>query len=289
MKLSIAAILFTFLMLACESPTGPGANSRSVNTDGIPAEYMNNDSLSIDTVPYQLVGTYPSEIGKGFRIASFKAREIREVSRDCRDDTLVVQYDTTESRTDTTSVFIRQDTLSYVHHLPQGSNKFIRLSGTTGLSGWWKTTYDETPDFGENEDNWLVRASYKIIEYVHIEQGQITLYSRMYKSPPVWANLFIRTWNCSNPYLCIPPMSDSAKYDIKVEKLNFSTVRLTGNVTGEIATVEWVENNNHYERITTSTNPEHPVHTYQTYVQTCPRGSSEPEWWEEFLEANKRQ
>jgi len=291
MRLSIVTVVLVLsIFFGCESPTGPGTNSTSVNTDEIPAEYMFNDSLAIDTVPYQLVGTSYSDYGRRFRIASFKEREIREVSRDCRDDTLVVQYDTTDSRTDTTSVFIRQDTLFYVHHLPQGSNKFTRLSGTTGLAGWWKSTYEEAPDFGDNEDNWLVRVTYKMIEYVHIDQGRITIYSRMYKSPPVWANMFIRSWNCGNPYLCIPFMSDSAKYDIEVEKLNFLTVRLRGNVTGEIVTVEWVEKkDNQYEIVTTSTNSEHPTHTYKTYVETCPRGSNEPKWWDEFLEANKRQ
>ncbi len=243
-----------------------------------------------DRQSYQLLGTGPSDYGRRFRIASFKQREIREISRDCRDDTLVVQYDTTDSRTDTTSVFIRQDTLFYIHHQPQGSDKFLRLSGTTGLAGWWKSTYDETPDFGNNEDNWLVRVTYQIIEYVHIDQGRITIYSRMHKSPPVWANMFVRSWNCGNPYLCVPFMSDSAQYDIELEKLDFQTVRLTGNVTEEVVTIEWVElRNSHYEKITTSTNPDHPMHTYQTYVTTCPRDAGEPEWWDEFLEANKRQ
>jgi hypothetical protein len=112
MKLSIVTVVLVLsIFFGCESPTGPGTNSTSVNTDEIPAEYMFNDSLAIDTVPYQLVGTSYSDYGRRFRIASFKEREIREVSRDCRDDTLVVQYDTTDSRTDTTSVFIRKDTL----------------------------------------------------------------------------------------------------------------------------------------------------------------------------------
>jgi len=77
---------------------------------------------------------------------------------------------------------------------------------------------------------------------------------------------------------------DSTIYNIKVEKINSLSVKLTGNISGEIVTITW---NDKKDRTYSSSNPTNLAHTYYRNPTICPN-LSRPDWYYSFKVANKK-
>jgi hypothetical protein len=80
--------------------------------------------------------------------------------------------------------------------------------------------------------------------------------------------------------------ADSSLYDISVVALSYTKVKLTGNKTGEIATIVWSAGGFTPDQTYSSSNPAHESRTVYQNPTTCP--NTAPDWWTAFLADNQK-
>lgn len=88
---------------------------------------------------------------------------------------------------------------------------------------------------------------------------------------------FDSTWSDDRRY------SDSARYDIAVQIVDSSTVRLTGAKTGEIVTIRGTPVANGFDRTYSSSNSAHATGTRLAVPTSCPEAA---DWYDSFRSAN---
>jgi hypothetical protein len=95
------------------------------------------------------------------------------------------------------------------------------------------------------------------------------------------AQSFIDKWN--GEYYDDPSDADSARYNITVQKINATTVRLTGNKTNEIVTISFSDESTVY----TSSVAANAAHTYYYEPVQCPNDYT-PDWFYDFKTDNMK-
>jgi hypothetical protein len=284
---TVAAIPVLAIFLTCgkgnNNPTGPSGTKVNDYTIGY---HASGDSLSITTSQYIYSSKY------------------------CIGDSLISYSDTSQANTSITVYELTGNTLrllnSTMDTLPTSGaviryySELTRVGNGTGLIGIWKYTgesynvisgmlqpaeVDSLDAMEAMDDSMLVSM---VAEY-QFTGSQINLYM---SGSSDYASEFINyEWDYS--YLD-PTYADSALYNVTIKKVSENKLTLTGNVTHEVVTIQWVSSGapsyiqeNFTETFTSSTNVAHPVHTYYSNPQTCP-DDNYPAWWQDFLTANQK-
>lgn len=168
-----------------------------------------------------------------------------------------------------------------------------RLTGASGLIGRWllnRIDYVEisgqlTQTDIKHLDIFYGDSHIEQYEYGFNSDGTVDVKANLNFS--VWyVNNFIEFWN--EGFNNHSP-SDSSIYDITVEKINDSTVRLTGRITNELVTISWNTDGDgpYNDDVTYSSSVStHATRTIYDNPTTCP--NEPPAWYDSFLTMNAK-
>jgi hypothetical protein len=164
----------------------------------------------------------------------------------------------------------------------QSYEVFSRIGSGTGIVGLWSidsTGFTLLRGTLTDSERAQLDAQYSSpvspgAIQIDLSGGLVTVYSTI--TP---ASSFIQSqwdWNYGGG-------ADSALYDIAVTQVNGTTVRMTGNKTGEVVTLVFASNG---DETFSSSIPTNTTAVYYSNPTRCP--NSEPAWYESFLTSNEK-
>jgi hypothetical protein len=165
----------------------------------------------------------------------------------CQNDTLITSIDTEHLGLDT--LMIVNDSLL----MWPGDGAFHRIGTGSGIQGKWIWASDT-------------------LQYGYPYYGAIF---------QIGPSLITCSISGADGFLTFPWILRNPAPDISIIKASFYTIFLTGNITGEVATITW---NDAGDETYASNNKQHTQTIYYKKPKSCP--NDRPAWYYQFLNAN---
>lgn len=270
---------------------------RLISSTPVPSESFQTGTVALDTnwtVPYTTHGD------------TLEYRSGKSVEVGCRNGALDVWESVEGTDTERIQMTSNGFELSYAgpgsetNHYPTAA-KFRRLTGTPGsLLGRFQLTgivfrpvATQIPDSVKTfiaADSAMSEHSMANLALTY-EFTQNT-WAIVGWNPLSFARQFLNEWSYADEgwyhsddttWEDMRRYSDSAEYDIAVQIVDSSTVRMTGAKTGEIVTLHAATAANGFDLTYSSSNTAHATGTRQAIPTSCPEAAS---WYEQFRSAN---
>ncbi len=228
----------------------------------------------------------------------------------CLGDSLVSYSDTFQASTGITVYELTGNTLKLLNAttdtmttsgaVVEYSSVLTRVGTGTGIIGLWKYTGESYQVISGTllpDEVSSLNAEIAMEDSMTLDMGaeyqftgsQINLF--MSGSPDYASEFISDEWDYS--IFGDPASADSALYNVTVNKVGENKITLTGNVTHEVVSIQWIISNAsnyaqmQYTETFTSSNAAHAAYSYYSNPQTCP-DDDYPAWWDDFLTANEK-